>query len=155
VAGLDQWYLKKFTYNALDRDFRAFALYFFYVVAVAIQGILFILMLSSIVKGMRKVVSNHTGYVLGKEIGSEGERARVKEIHLELNKGFSNMLNAAAVYVLSDTVYSLYGAIYTFARKNFAFLSIINIACGLLFIGMMIRAVDDLKNAVKTKYMLE
>ena len=112
-------------------------------------------MLSAITKELRTVIAHHTGYVLGKEINSEGENERVKEIHFELNKSFSWMLNVAAIYVFSDVVYSLYGVIYAFARKDFGFLGVINIACGLFFVGMTVRALDDLKNAVKTKYMLE
>ena len=154
-AVLNGIYLNNYTYNVLDIDAGAFNLYLLYVISVALQGITFILMLSSIVKELKTVISQHTGYVLGKEIESQGEHKRVREIHFEISKEFSQMLNVAALYVFSDVLYSLYGAIYAFARKDFGFLSVINIACGLFFIGMLVRALDDLKDAVKTKYMLE
>lgn len=154
-AALDKIFLDNYTYSVLDIDAGAFALYLAYVLSVALQGIAFVIMLSLIVKEVRTVVLQHTGYVLGKEIDSAGERERVKEVHFEINKGFSQMLNVAALYVFSDVMYSLYGAIYAFARKDFGFLSVINIACGLFFIGMLVRALDGLKDAVKTKYMLE
>ena len=35
------------------------------------------------------------------------------------------------------------------------YLRIVNIACGLVFIGMTVKAVDELREAVQTKYMLE
>jgi hypothetical protein len=49
----------------------------------------------------------------------------------------------------------MYGAVYAFLRRDFGFFGIVNIACGLLFVGALIRALGDLKDAVKTKYMLE
>ena len=154
-AILDRIYLSKYTYNALDRDMAAFILYLSYVISVALQGLFFVLMLSAIVKELGKVISQNTGYVMGKEINTDGEKKRIEELHKELNKGFSTLLNVAVIYVITDVVYSLYGAIYAFLRKDFGFFGIINIASGLLFVGMAIRALDDLKDAVKTKYMLE
>ena len=152
---IDRIYLSNYTYNALDRDMGAFALYLSYVISVAIQGLFFVLMISSIVKGIGAVISNNTGFVLGKEINSDGEKRRIEELHSELNKGFSWVLNVAVVYVITDTIYSLYGAIYAFLRRDFGFFGIINIACGLLFVGVLIRALDSMNDAVKTKYMLE
>lgn len=148
-------YLNNYTYNAMDRDVTAFTIYMGYVVAVALQGIFFVLMLSSFVKQLKSVVSQNTGYVLGKEINTEREKKRIEAVHLELNKEFSQILNVAVIYVISDVFYSLYGAMYAFLRKDFGFLGVVNIACGFWFVGMAVRALDDLKDAVKTKYMLE
>lgn len=152
---LDRIYLSNYTYNALDRDMTAFILYLAYVISVALQGVFFVLMMSAIIKELGTLISHNTGYVLGREINTEGEKKRIEALHLELNKEFSQLLNVAVLYVITDTVYSLYGAIYAFLRKDFGFFGIINIACGLLFVGMAVRALDDLKDAVKTKYMLE
>ncbi len=152
---LNGYYLENFTYNAMSREFIAFAFYFAYVVVGAAKGIVFVLMLSSLFKQMQTVIKDHTGYVVGKEIESEGERRRIDEVHKEINKCFSVVIDVAIAYVISDSLYSLYGAIYAFLRREAGYLSLINLALGLLFIGMVVRAVDTLKEAVQTKYMLE
>ena len=35
------------------------------------------------------------------------------------------------------------------------FIPVLLLACGIFFVGMTVRAVDDLKEAVDTKYMFE
>lgn len=144
-----------YSYNAMDRDFSAFLLYFAGVLAVALQGIVFICLLSAIFKQIHTVVAEHTGYVLGKENASDGENRRIAEFHKEINKTFSLALDFAVLYVISDVAYALYGAIYAFLRNNAGYLGMVNIIFGLVFIGMTVRAFDTLKDAVQTKYMLE
>lgn len=151
----ENYFLEKYTYNAIEKSSEALTSYLVYVGAVALQGILFVCMLSVFFKGLKRVIAEHTGYVLGKEIESDGEKARIAEVHAELYKSFLRVVDVAILYVLSDVLYSLYGAFYAFMDKNLGFLSLINIACGIVFIGMTVRAVDYLREAVQTKYMLE
>lgn len=149
------YFLENYTYNAIEKSSQALAAYLVYVGAVALQGILLVCMLASVFKSVQKVISEHTGYVLGKEIESEGEKARIKEVQGELYKSFTRIIDVAIIYVLSDVLYSLYGAFYAFMDTNAGYLSLINIACGILFVGMSVKAVDELREAVQTKYMLE
>ena len=151
----EKYFHANYNYNAMTKSSQALVAYLIYVGAVALQGILFVCMLAVIFKGIRKVIREHTGYVQGKEIDTDGERERVKAVQNELYKSFTRVIDLAIVCVLSDVLYSLYGAFYAFANKNLGFLSIINIVCGLILIGVTVRAVDELREAVQTKYMLE
>ena len=151
----EAYFLEHYTYNAIEKSSEALVTYLVYVGAVALQGILFVCLLSAFFKELRHVITEHTGYVLGREINSDGERKRIEEVHGEIHRSFTKIVDIAIVYVLSDVLYSLYGAFYAFMNKNFAFLSIVNIAAGILFVCVTVRAVDELREAVQTKYMLE
>ncbi len=154
-AFADKYFHENYTYNAIEKSSVALTTYFIYVGAVALQGILFVCTLALLFRGIRTVIVEHTGYVLGREINTDGEKERAAEVHKELYKSFTRIVDVAIIYVLSDVLYSLYGAFYAFMDKSIGYLSIINIACGLLFIGMTVKAVDELREAVQTKYMLE
>ena len=151
---LEIYYVESFTYNAMNKNVEAFVTYTTGVAFTAIQGIMFICLLGAFFKEIKKVIASHTGFVLGKEIHSEGEEARIAEIHKELDHSFTIAFNLAMIYVVSDVVYSLYGAFYAFANVNLGFLNVVNICCGALFIGYLFKAMSDMKEAVETKYML-
>ena len=152
---LEAYYIDNYTYNAMNKNVNAFTLYFIGVMAVAIQGIIFICLLATIFKELRTVISDHTGYVQGKEIHSQGEEERIAEVHKELNKNFLLAIDVAMIYVLSDVLYSLYGAFYAFLNVNLGFLNVVNLLCGALFIGVVVKATREMKEAVDIKYMLE
>ena len=151
----DKYFHANYTYNAIEKSSVALITYFIYVGTVALQGILFVCTLAVIFKEIRTVIVEHTGYVLGREINTDGEKERAAEVQRELYRGFTRIVDVAIIYVLSDVLYSLYGAFYAFMDKSIGYLSIINIACGLVFIGITVKAVDELREAVQTKYMLE
>ena len=149
------YYHSNYNYNAMEKSEEAFFAYLFYVGSVALQGILFVCMIAAFIGAFRRVIHDHTGFVLGREIESEGEKKRVAEVHNELNKSFIHVLDVALIYVLSDILNSLYGAVYAFADKNMGWFGIVNAACAILFVGISVRAVSELREAVQTKYMLE
>ena len=151
----DKYFHANYSYIAIEKSNAALVAYFVYVGAVALKGILFVSTLAVAFKEIRKVIVEHTGYVLGREINTEGEKERTLEVQNELYKSFTRIVDVAIIYVLSDVLYSLYGAFYAFMDKNLGYLSIINIICGIVFIGMTVKAVDELREAVQTKYMLE
>lgn len=151
----DNFYRSNYTYNAMEKSDDAFFAYLVCVGAVVIQGILFICLLASVFKQVRTVIVEHTGYVKGREIVSEGEQTQVKAFQDELTKSFSHLIDVAMIYAASDVLYSLYGAFYAFMDKNLGVLGVVNTACGILFIGMSVRAFGSLREAVATKYMLE
>ena len=144
-----------YSYNVMEKSQEAFTVYLVYVGFVALKSIFFISMLAVIFRQIRTVVADHTGYVLGREIHSEGERTRTAELQAELNKNFVRVIDVAIVYVLSDILCSLYGAFYAFMDKNMGWFSVINIACAIIFISVSVRAVGELRESVQTKYMLE
>ena len=144
-----------FYYNAISKNGEAFGAYLVTVVAAAIEGLMLALILAAMAKAIRSVVVQHTGYVLGKEIESEGEQKQIAVVQARLNKNFSRLIDFAVVCALADTFGSLYGAFYAFLNKNFGWMSLLSIICGLLLVGMTVKAVSELKEAVQTKYMLE
>jgi hypothetical protein len=152
---LEAYYIESYTYNAMNKNLTAFIFYMAWVLSVAIQGVVFICLLSSLFKEIRKVIAEHTGYVQGKEIRSEGEEARIAEVHKELNRNFTVALDVAIVYVLTDVLYSLYGAFYAFVNVNLGFLNVVNLLVGLLFVGLLGKALKEMREAVDIKYMLE
>ncbi|MBE6593972.1 MAG: hypothetical protein E7642_08315 [Ruminococcaceae bacterium] len=149
------YYHANYTYNAMEKSEKAFFAYLFYVGSVALQGIIFVCMLAIFIGAVRKVIGAHTGYVLGREIESEGEKLRILEVHNELSKNFVHVLDVAVLYVLSDILNSLYGAVYAFADKNMGWFGIVNALCAVFFVAVSVRAVSELREAVQTKYMLE
>ena len=149
------YFAENYYYNAIEKDGKAFTVYIITVIAVAIEGITLILLYSSIAKALRVVIKDHTGYVLGREIESDSEKKQIAEVQKRLSKNFSFVVDAVILCVLADTFYSLYGAFYAFLNKNFGWMSLISIVAGFILIGLSIKAVSELKEAVRTKYMLE
>ncbi len=152
---LNNIYQGKFTYNAMDKNFDAFLLYMSFVLASSVKGIIFIILTSSVMKKIKTITVEHTGFVLGREIVSEGERRRSAEIHREINQEFNRALNVLFLCIIADVLCSLYGVFYAFMRMDVGYFNIISIAMGIIYIGMTVRAADTLKEAVKTKYMLQ
>ncbi len=152
---LEAYYVDTYTYNAMNKNSDALTAYLLWVFAVALQGIIFICLISIMFKEIKKVICEHTGYIKGKEIHVSGEEERIATVHKELNKNFTVALNLAMAYVLSDMIYSLYGAFYAFINVNLGFLNVVNFACGLLFVGFLARALREMKEAVEIKYMLD
>ena len=152
---LEGHYIENYTYNAMNKDAEAFIFYLIWVVAVALQGVVLVILTSALFKEIKAVTAEHTGCVTGRTVYTEGEQAQIDELHTEINKGFNQALDVLVLYVVSDVLYTLYGAFYAFVNVNMGFLNVINLACGIFFVGMTVRAVDDLKEAVDTKYMFE
>ena len=151
----DTHFHNNYTYHAIDKSDEAFSWYVTYVASVAIKGILFVVMLVIFVNQIRRIIAKHTGFVRGKEINSEGENARIAEVHSDLTRGFTRVIDIAILYVLSDVLCALYGAFYAYMSKNMGWFPVLNVAVDIIFIAMSVRAVSDLREAVQTKYMLE
>ena len=114
----------------------------------AIKGIAFILSLLGVYKALSNVIYNHTGYVLGRENITEATERQTKAMHQELKKPIKLMLAAAIVYVISDVAYLV-------LIDTLGFMGLVNIVCGIVFIGTVIKVQNELLLAVNTKYMLE
>ena len=149
------YFAENYYYNAINKNAEAFNVYLITVIAVAVEGILLVLIYFAMAKALREVVKDHTGYVLGKEIESEGEKKQILAVQKQLNKNFTVLVDFAVICALADTFGSLYGAFYAFLNKNLGWMSLLSIACGLLLVGMTVKAVSELREAVQTKYMLE
>lgn len=149
------YFAKNFYYNAIDKSKEAFGFYLLTVIAVAAEGILLVIVYFAVARALKSVVAEHSGFVLGREIESEAERRQISVVQARLNKNFLRLSDFAVLCALADTFASLYGAFYAYLNKNFGWVSLVSGACGLLLIGMTVKAVGELKEAVQTKYMLE
>ena len=152
---LNFYFFENYYYNAINKNEEAFYTYIIIVATVAVEGIILVMLYSSMAKAIKPVIKEHTGYVLGKEIISDAEQKQIGEIHNRLSKNFSALADFAAVCALADLFHSLYGAFYAFLDKNFGWMSLICIASGLLLVGMTVKAISELREAVQTKYMLQ
>lgn len=144
-----------FHYNAIDKSEKAFTFYIITVVAVAIEGICLVFMYSAVAGSIKSVIRERTGYVVGKEIHSEAEERQIGVLQNRLSRNFSYVLDVAVLCVFADVFYSLYAAFYVYLNKNFGWMSLISVGAGLLLVGMTVKAVSELREAVQTKYMLE
>lgn len=153
--GLRYYFFDKFYYNAINKNAEALYIYIAIVVTVAVKGIVLALTYYAFARVIKTVIKEHTGYVLGKEIHTDGEQHQIAVVQKRLYKNFMRLVDFAAVCVLADLFYSLYGAFYAFLDRNFGWMSIISIASGLILVGMTIKAVAELREAVQTKYMLQ
>ena len=149
------YFFDNFYYNAINKNGEAFGYYIATVVAAAIEGLMLVLLYAMVARALKSVVSEHTGYVLGREIESEGEKKQILAEQKRLNKNFAKLIDFAVLCALADTFASLYGAFYAFLNKNLGWMSLVSIIFGLLLVGMTVRATSELKEAVQTKYMLE
>ena len=149
------YFANNYYYNAINKNEEAFVFYIITVVAVAVEGFLLVLMYFAMTRSVRSVIIEHTGYVLGKEIKSEGEQKQIEIVQKRLSKNFSIVTDVVVLCVLADSFGSLYGAFYAFLNRNFGWMSLISLACGFLLIGMTVKAVSELNEAVQTKYMFE
>ena len=148
-------FINNYTYGAIDKNEKAFFLYITMVVAVIIEGICLVIMYSAMARVIGVVIREKTGYVLGREIQSAVEERNIELLQKRLSNGFSIVLDVVVLTVLADVFCSLYGAFYAFMNKNFGWMGLISVSCGLLLIGMTVKAVSELREAVQTKYMLE
>lgn len=149
------YFADNFYYNAINKNGEAFGYYLATVIAVAVEGAIFVLLYVAIARALRFVVSEHTGYVVGREIESEGEKKQILAVQNRLNKNFSSLIDFAVLCALADTFASLYGAFYAFLNKNFGWMTLLSLIFALLLVGMTVKAVSELKEAVQTKYMLQ
>ena len=153
--GLRFYFFDEFYYNAINKNGEAFYTYLAMVATVAIKGILLVIVYVAMAKVIKQVIKDHTGYVLGREIQSEVEQIQIGEVQKRIGKNFSRLSDFAAVCVLADLFASLYGAFYAFLDRNFGWITLISTACGLLLVGMTVKAVSELREGVQTKYMLQ
>lgn len=149
------YFHNNFYYNLINGNKEAFSCYIVTVIAVAVKGVLLVLSYIMILRVANMVIKEHTGYVLGREIRTEGEEKQIQFEQKRLLKNFSLIIDVAVVCALLDTFASLYGAFYAFLNKNLGWMNLLSFIGGVLLVGFTVRAISDLKNAVQTKYMLE
>ena len=143
------------TYMSILWNDDASSAYWTFVVAVALSGIILALLWFFVAKALKHIIVEHTGYVLGSQTGSEVEARQIRALHKELYTPVIYASVALGVYIVTDILSSLYVYLYAYLEENFGYLAAINTVVGLVFFGLLLKALGEIRDAVKIKYMLE
>ncbi len=144
----ETYFFAKHSYNAIIRSDEALIAFIIMLIFEAIKGLAFIFVIYSVYRSLCHVIYDHTGYVLGRENITEATERQANAIREELKKPMKFMFIAAIVYVVSDIAYLA-------LIDRLGFLGVVNVLCGVFFIGTVIKTQNELLLAVNTKYMLE
>ena len=147
-AVLEYSFFSRYYLGAIIKSDEARALYISLVAVNVFKGICLFAVLYVLYRALCKLISQHTGYVVGMERAGESEERMIGEIHRELKKYLVYSLVAAGVYITSDICYDI-----LIPKLNF--MGFINIIFAAVFIGVFLRALFAIQSAVETKYMLE
>ena len=129
--------------------------YWIMVALAVVQGILLWVFALLLAGELKHIIKEHTGFVEGREIRSEIEERQINDFHKELFRPVNQALAALALYIASDVLNSLQVFCYAYFEADFGYFSAINLVCGLVFVAFALKAFSDIREAVKTKYMLE
>ena len=137
-------FFDKYYYGAIIKSDAARNLYTVIVLLNILKCICLIWVLLELYRSLCKLITLHTGYVLG----VEKEERLVDDAHKDLKRNLIYALIATAAYVASDICYDI------FAPKV-GFMGVISIAVAIVCIGFYIKAFSEIYNAIDTKYMIE
>jgi len=159
VSAFLLWAEKNFysghTYLSVLRDSEGSKAYWLMVGAVAAQAVLFVVFMLLAVKNIKHIIKEHTGFIGGSELHAEVELRQREALHKELSRPLIYVSVAAVVYAATDVINALQAFFYAYYQADFGYLSAVNIVVGIIFFALLIKAMGEVKDAVKTKYMLE
>lgn len=141
-------FFNRYTYHSLIRSDEALALFTGMVTAEILQAVLFVLLMLTVLDGMRRTVSQHTGYVIGQDVNSEAARRQILTVQKEQKRTLVYLLIATIVYAISNICYSLLIPVADF-------MGLLDMLFGIAFIAFAAKAQNEIYSAVDTKYMLE
>lgn len=142
------YFFGEFSYSAVLRSDTALISFNVMVILEAIKGIIFVLIVFEICKTFKAIISEHTGYVLGRENVTEVTERQANALHRELGKYSIIIFVTSIVYVISDVTYKLF-------IDTVGIVGIINFVCCVAFVLAVLKAQIETANAVNTKYMLD
>ena len=128
--------------------------YWTMVASVVFAGIILALLWCLVARLLKYIIAEHTGYVLGSQTGSEVEARQIKALHKELYTPVIYASVALGIYIATDILNSLRVYFYAYLEENFGYLAAINTVAGLVFFGLLLKALGEIRDSVKIKYML-
>ncbi len=146
--GTEWRFFNEFSYHAIRRSNEARDAYMWVIVAVILKAVAFALLAWLLVKALRTLIAEHTGYVAGREWQDDRAGKLVHAVHKELNRSLTVALIGTALYVCIEIV-------YVFLAPSFGFMGVTHIVFAILCVLGFARALFAIRNAVDTKYMLE
>ena len=148
-------FFSNYTFLSVLRSEESARSYFLAVGAVAVQGILLLVFGFFILKNIRYIIKEHTGFVCGRDNDSPAEQRQTAALHKELFQPVKYAAFALVAYVATDLLNVLQVYCYAYFEAEFGYFNIINIVVGAVFVGLTVKALWDIQDAVKIKYMLE
>ena len=144
----ETYFFAKYSYTAIIRSDPALIAFCVMIGTVALKGISFILVVFCVYKTLCDIISEHTGYVLGRENVTEATERQAEALHKELKNPIKFMVGASVLYAVSDVAYEL-------LIDSFGFMGLVNMLFAAIFVLFVIKAQSEIMLAVNTKYMLE
>ncbi len=145
---LENHFFEQFTYSAIIKNDEARLDYTVLIIVNVLQSLLWIALMLLMVQGLRKVIAEHTGFVVGRERYGTAEEKMIEGLHRDLNQSLLWGFVWSVLYAISDVVYLL-------LIPDFGFANLISPIFAAICIGMMARVLFAIGHAVDTKYMLE
>jgi hypothetical protein len=144
----ETYFFSEYSYTSIIRNDRALIMFCVMIGTVVLKGIAFCLVIMGVYKMLCDVISQHTGYVLGRENVTEATERQANELHRELKNPIKLMVASSILYAVSDVAYEL-------LIDSFGFMGVVNMICAAVFIIFAVKAQSEILLAVNTKYMLE
>ncbi len=162
-------FFERYEYGDIIKSDEVKAFYVILTSVNVLKALCFFFLVFLICKALCKVVTEHTGYVVGRERIDESEKRLIAEAQKELKRGFIFTAVAAAVYAVSDICFDIFSPILALMPPRLVKINdnlfdigpsetlmvVINLILATVFIIMFFRALFALRHAVDTKYMLE
>lgn len=144
----ETYFFSEYSYTSIIRNDGALITFCVMIGTVALKGIAFSLVILGVYKTLCSVITQHTGYVLGRENVTAATERQAKELHRELKNPIKLMFASSILYAVSDVAYEL-------LIDSFGFMGVVNMICAAVFIAFAVKAQSEILLAVNTKYMLE
>lgn len=148
AGGVEAYFFEHYRYGLLIKNDTAMLTYILLIVANALKGIAFLAVIALLIRSLRQTVTDHTGYVVGRELHNNNEEKMIADLQSDLNRNLRFAGIAALLYVLSDVCYDLF-------IPRLGFFVVIPTVFGVLCIALFARAMWAIRDAIETKYMLE
>lgn len=148
AGGVENYFFAHYRYGVLIKNDTALLTYVILTVANALKGIAFLAVIALVIRGLSRIVAEHTGYVVGRESHNNNEEKMIKDQQDDLNRGLRWAGTSAVLYVLSDVCYDLF-------VPRVGFFVVIPTVFGAVCLLLFARALWAIQDAVQTKYMLE
>ena len=155
VAVMEFKFFTNHSFLSVLRNEEAAGDYWAFVVMTVIQSLIFIAWGILLVRNMKNIILEHTGNILGSSYNAEVEERQTSAFHRELSRPLIYVTAAFILYGICDVLTALRVYFYAYFEAEFGYLLTVNIIVGIAFIGVLLKVLWDIQEAIKIKYMLE
>ncbi len=141
-------FFAEYRYSSIWRSEEAMNGYVWFVILNILKILCFLVLLGILLRALWRVIEAHTGYVAGRNQMGEKEQLMVRSLQKDLKGSLIIAYVFAVLYGIADIAYDQ-------LARNFGFMGLFVLCVALSCIGMFIRALTPVKQAIDTKYMLD